>query len=134
MSSMSRRPTLLYFQVTSSGTKNPTLIYFHIPSSMFKKPVLVPFLFELLHKETNPRVTAGYEVLGAPPPSSGGATVIQILKTLSAFDMPLAALGALGTHRIAEAFKHAFAMRMSLGDPDVSKPLSRLFPCCYYIL
>ncbi|GAQ91012.1 gamma-glutamyltranspeptidase [Klebsormidium nitens] len=60
----------------------------------------------------------GYEVLGAPPPSSGGATVIQILKTLSAFDMPLAALGALGTHWIAEAFKHAFAMRMSLGDPE----------------
>jgi hypothetical protein len=78
----------------------------------------------------------GYEVLGAPPPSSGGATVIQILKTLSAFDMPLAALGALGTHRIAEAFKHAFAMRMSLGDPDVRtvafqpSPIPLLFPFC----
>lgn len=30
---------------------------------------------------------------------------------------PLAGAGALGVHRSAEALKHAFALRMSLGDP-----------------
>eukprot|EP00850_Spirogloea_muscicola_P001468 SM000005S17265 [mRNA] locus=s5:1143129:1146615:+ [translate_table: standard] len=60
----------------------------------------------------------GFTVLGVPPPSSGGPSIMQALKILSGFKMPLASLGSLGLHRTIEAFKHAFALRMSLGDPS----------------
>ena len=60
----------------------------------------------------------GYTLLGMPPPSSGGAAVTQILEFLSGYDVPLASAGVLGTHRLTEALKHAFAMRMNLGDPE----------------
>ncbi len=33
------------------------------------------------------------------------------------YDLRLPAAGTLGTHRIVEAMKHAFALRMNLGDP-----------------
>lgn len=38
--------------------------------------------------------------------------------------MRLPAAGTLGTHRMVEAMKHAFALRMSLGDPgpDANQP------------
>ena len=66
----------------------------------------------------------GYAVLGVPPPSSGGAAVAQILELVSGYARPLASApdGSLGTHRLVEAFKHAFAMRMNLGDPEVPPP------------
>ena len=35
----------------------------------------------------------------------------------SGYDLRLPAAGTLGTHRIVEAMKHAFALRMNLGDP-----------------
>lgn len=56
-------------------------------------------------------------IQGVPPPSSGGATVMQTINFLSGFPLPMAGSGSLGSHRMVEAFKHAFAMRMSLGDP-----------------
>ncbi len=68
----------------------------------------------------------GYEIIGFPPPSSGGIHVAQVLNILENFDMramakndPLAA-----THVTAEAFKLAFADRAYwLGDADfVSVP------------
>lgn len=62
----------------------------------------------------------GHEVLGFPPPSSGGVHVAQILNILENFD-----LKALGhdspefIHVVAEAMKLAFADRAHwLGDPD----------------
>jgi gamma-glutamyltranspeptidase len=61
----------------------------------------------------------GFEVCGAPPPSSGGATIIAILRFLELFKEPYSAfLGGLSLHRLSEAMKHAFAMRMSLADPS----------------
>ena len=60
----------------------------------------------------------GYTIIGAPPPSSGGATIIATARYLSYFPEPFAAdLTTLSKHRMSEAMKHAFAMRMSLADP-----------------
>ena len=60
----------------------------------------------------------GYTITGAPPPSSGGATVLAALRFVSGFDTPYAAdFETLSQHRLSEGMKHAFAMRMSLADP-----------------
>ncbi|GMI46393.1 hypothetical protein TrCOL_g11177 [Triparma columacea] len=60
----------------------------------------------------------GFTITGAPPPSSGGATVLAILRFVSGFPTPFAAdLDTLSQHRLSEGMKHAFAMRMSLADP-----------------
>jgi gamma-glutamyltranspeptidase/glutathione hydrolase len=63
----------------------------------------------------------GYEVVGFPPPSSGGVHVAEILNMLEGFD--LAAMSKVDrTHVIAESMKLAFADRAYwLGDPDFVK-------------
>ncbi len=71
----------------------------------------------------------GYEVVSMPPPSSGGAHIIEILNILEGF--PLAAQGlnsAASLHELAEAEKLAYADRAAwLGDPDFIKiPLAGL--------
>lgn len=62
----------------------------------------------------------GYEVIGMPPPSSGGIHIIQMLNILEEF--PLGYLGPNSSesiHFLAEAMKLAFADRSKyLGDPD----------------
>lgn len=61
----------------------------------------------------------GLTIYGMPPPSSGGACMAMVLNILAAYPNPYKAVkGWLGLHRIVEAFKHAFALRMNLGDPD----------------
>ncbi|GAV84655.1 G_glu_transpept domain-containing protein, partial [Cephalotus follicularis] len=60
----------------------------------------------------------GLEVIGMPPPSSGGASMILILNILSQYGVHSGVSGPLGIHREIEALKHAFALRMNLGDPD----------------
>ncbi|CAE7343544.1 GGT1 [Symbiodinium microadriaticum] len=60
----------------------------------------------------------GHTFLGAPPPSSGGLTIIAILQYIAGYTEPVASLGDLYYHRLLEGMKHAFAIRMSLGDPD----------------
>ncbi|CAN8254615.1 unnamed protein product [Cochlearia groenlandica] len=59
----------------------------------------------------------GYRLLGMPPPS-GSAVMMLILNILSQYEIPLGVSGPLGVHRLAEALKHGFALRMNLGDPD----------------
>jgi gamma-glutamyltranspeptidase/glutathione hydrolase len=71
----------------------------------------------------------GYDVVSMPPPSSGGAQIIEILNILEGF--PLAAQGvnsAASLHEMAEAEKLAYADRAAyLGDPDfVKTPLAGL--------
>ncbi|WP_445678885.1 gamma-glutamyltransferase [Radicibacter daui] len=71
----------------------------------------------------------GYRVISAPPPSSGGTTVCQMLQTLKAY--PLADWGygsAQTTHYLVEAARHAFADRNTyLGDPAfVENPVDEL--------
>lgn len=42
----------------------------------------------------------------------------QVLKILDGYESTSSAKGNLGLHRLIEALKHMFAMRMNLGDPD----------------
>lgn len=61
---------------------------------------------------------SGYKVVGVPPPSSGGATIIGLLRFLDRFTLPLASLAdTLSKHWYVEACKHVFAIHMSLSDP-----------------
>ena len=76
----------------------------------------------------------GYDVVSMPPPSSGGAHIIEILNILEGF--PLAAQGlnsAASLHELAEAEKLAYADRAAwLGDPDFVKiPLAGLISKTY---
>lgn len=60
----------------------------------------------------------GHKVYSSPPPSSGGLIVVAILQFMEGFLEPLVSVGEIYYHYLAEAMKHGFAMRMSLGDPD----------------
>jgi gamma-glutamyltranspeptidase/glutathione hydrolase len=62
----------------------------------------------------------GYDVVGFPPPSSGGVHVAQILNILERFDLKkLGPDSADFVHVVVEAMKLAFADRAYwLGDPD----------------
>jgi gamma-glutamyltranspeptidase/glutathione hydrolase len=63
----------------------------------------------------------GYEIVGFPPPSSGGVHVAQILNILENFKLAGCNEGTRD-HLIAEAMKLAFADRAYwLGDPDFTK-------------
>jgi gamma-glutamyltranspeptidase/glutathione hydrolase len=71
----------------------------------------------------------GYDIISAPPPSSGGVALIEILNILEGFD--LAKLGnrsAAAVHLEAEAFRRAFYDRTDfMGDPDFSQvPVAQL--------
>ncbi|MBH3425015.1 gamma-glutamyltransferase [Pseudomonas gessardii] len=71
----------------------------------------------------------GYHVVSAPPPSSGGLVICQIMNILEGY--PMAELGygsAQGTHYQIEAMRHAYVDRNSyLGDPDfVKNPVAHL--------
>lgn len=61
----------------------------------------------------------GYQILGFPPPSSGGVHVAQILNILEHFDLRRLGLGTADfIHVVTEAMKLAFADRAHwLGDP-----------------
>jgi len=65
----------------------------------------------------------GYEVIGAPPPSSGGTTLIEILNILEGFDLSKTGNRSAETiHLTVEAFRRAFYDRADfLGDPDFSR-------------
>ena len=62
----------------------------------------------------------GYEIVGFPPPSSGGVHVAQILNILERFDLKKLGAGSADfIHVVTEAMKLAFADRAHwLGDPD----------------
>ncbi|GKZ00415.1 hypothetical protein MPSEU_000994400 [Mayamaea pseudoterrestris] len=60
----------------------------------------------------------GHSIVGVPPPSSGGAAIIGAVRFLSGYQTPLASYSdTLSRHRLVEACKHVFAIRMSLSDP-----------------
>ena len=67
----------------------------------------------------------GYDIIGMPPPSSGGMAVVQILNVLEGFDLKANGYGsAKNIHLTAEAMRRAFADRARyLGDPDFEKDI-----------
>ena len=76
----------------------------------------------------------GYGIVSAPPPSSGGVIICEILNVLEGY--PLKELGfrsAQSVHYQIEAMRHAYVDRNSyLGDPDfVKNPLDRLLDKAY---
>lgn len=76
----------------------------------------------------------GYHVVSAPPPSSGGVVICEVLNILEGY--PLKELGyhsAQAVHYQIEAMRHAYVDRNSyLGDPDfVKNPLERLLDKTY---
>ncbi|XP_039008265.1 glutathione hydrolase 1-like isoform X2 [Hibiscus syriacus] len=71
----------------------------------------------------------GLKVLSMPPPSSGGVSMVLALNILTQYAVPSGLSGSLGTHRLIESLKHAFAVRTDLGDPefvDVSKVVANM--------
>jgi gamma-glutamyltranspeptidase/glutathione hydrolase len=71
----------------------------------------------------------GLHIISAPPPSSGGVVICEILNVLEGY--PLRDMGyrsAQSVHYQIEAMRHAYMDRNSyLGDPDfVKNPLARL--------
>lgn len=64
-----------------------------------------------------------FQIVSAPPPSSGGVHIIQMLNILEGYD--LKAMGhnsAAYMHHLAEAMKRAYADRSEyLGDPDYAE-------------
>jgi gamma-glutamyltranspeptidase/glutathione hydrolase len=71
----------------------------------------------------------GYHVVSAPPPSSGGVVICQILNILEGYPMKeLGFRSAQAMHYQIEAMRHAYVDRNSyLGDPDfVKNPIDRL--------
>jgi gamma-glutamyltranspeptidase/glutathione hydrolase len=71
----------------------------------------------------------GYDIISAPPPSSGGVALVEILNILEGYD--LAKLGnrsGASIHLTTEAFQRAFFDRTEfMGDPDFSKiPVAQL--------
>jgi gamma-glutamyltranspeptidase/glutathione hydrolase len=62
----------------------------------------------------------GLEVIGMPPPSSGGIAVVHMLNLLEGYDLKANGYGsAQNLHLVAESMRRAFADRAQhLGDPD----------------
>jgi len=76
----------------------------------------------------------GYQIVSAPPPSSGGVTLCEILNVVSAY--PLHAWGwhsAQSAHYVIEAERRAYADRNTyLGDPAfVKNPVADLLSSQY---
>ena len=71
----------------------------------------------------------GYDVISAPPPSSGGITLVESLNILEGYDLAKPGeASAQSIHLTAEAYQRAFFDRAEfLGDPDFSKiPVAQL--------
>lgn len=76
----------------------------------------------------------GYEIVSMPPPSSGGAHIIQILNVLEEYPVSFLGHNSADTiHLMAEAMKRAYADRSEyLGDSDfVDVPLAEITSKAY---
>ena len=85
--------------------------------------------YEVKEREPVRGTYRGYEVISAPPPSSGGAVLIEILNILERYDLgKMGERSAQSMHYTLEAFRRAFFDRAEfMGDPDFAKiPVAQL--------
>ncbi len=70
----------------------------------------------------------GFEIISAPPPSSGGTVLIESLNILEGFDLARLGRTAQAFHLTTEAYRRAFFDRAEfMGDPDFAKvPVAQL--------
>ena len=83
--------------------------------------------YAVVEREPIRLVHRGYEIVTAPPPSSGGAAIAEILHVLDGYDY--ASMARIPrVHLLVEAMRRAFRDRaIYLGDPDFVKvPLALL--------
>jgi len=85
--------------------------------------------YEVKEREPVRGTYRGYEIISAPPPSSGGTVLIESLNILEGYDLAkMGSRSAESVHYTTEAFRRAFFDRAEfMGDPDSSKiPVSQL--------
>lgn len=76
----------------------------------------------------------GYKFVSAPPPSSGGVTLCEILNIVEGYDLKSMGFNsAASIHILTEAMRHAYMDRNTyLGDPEfVKNPIDRLVSKSY---
>jgi gamma-glutamyltranspeptidase / glutathione hydrolase len=84
--------------------------------------------YEVKEREPIRGTYRGYEIISAPPPSSGGIALTEILNILEGYVLARGSRSAAAVHLTVEAFRRAFYDRAEfLGDPDFSKiPVAQL--------
>jgi gamma-glutamyltranspeptidase/glutathione hydrolase len=85
--------------------------------------------YEVKEREPIRGTYRGYDIISAPPPSSGGVALVEILNILEGFDLAKSGNRSGETiHLEAEAFRRAFYDRADfMGDPDFAKvPVAQL--------
>ena len=85
--------------------------------------------YEVKEREPVRGTYRGYEILGAPPPSSGGTALIEILNILEGYDLGKGGhRNAEDVHLTVESFRRAYFDRAEfMGDSDFSKvPVAQL--------
>ncbi len=85
--------------------------------------------YEVKEREPVRGTYRGYEVISAPPPSSGGTVLIETLNILEGYDLEkMQDRSAQSIHYTVEAFRRAFFDRAEfMGDPDFAKiPVAQL--------
>lgn len=76
----------------------------------------------------------GYKFVSAPPPSSGGVTLCEILNIVEGYDLKSMGFNSAATiHTMTEAMRHAYMDRNTyLGDPEfIKNPIDRLVSKSY---
>ncbi|HKN33038.1 MAG TPA: gamma-glutamyltransferase [Terriglobales bacterium] len=85
--------------------------------------------FEVKEREPIRGSYRGHDIISAPPPSSGGIALMEILNILEGYDLSkYGNRSAASIHLVSEAFRRAFFDRAEfLGDPDFAKiPVAQL--------
>ena len=79
--------------------------------------------YEVKERETVRGTYRGYDIISAPPPSSGGVALVEILNILEGFDLSkFGYRSAESIHLTVEAFRRAFYDRAEfMGDPDFGR-------------
>jgi gamma-glutamyltranspeptidase/glutathione hydrolase len=84
--------------------------------------------YEVKEREAVRGTYREYEIISAPPPSSGGITMIEALNILEGYRLDRGGQSVAAVHLTVEAFRRAFFDRAEfLGDPDFSRiPVAQL--------